>query len=91
MKNDQRPLQAENQGSSASNEVSHQAIGGDTLLYNANNKAGWLDTVKDPKNWRIICLTKLKKLDALPGLENYGLEKMNEDQYDILHEKRNRE
>jgi hypothetical protein len=29
--------------------------------------------VKRPEHWRIIALTKLKRLDELPGLEKYAL------------------
>jgi hypothetical protein len=58
----------------ASNQVSHQAIGGDTLLYNADDSADWLDSVKDPDHWRGIRFKGLKMLDQLPGLEDETVE-----------------
>ncbi|GAQ78334.1 hypothetical protein KFL_000110310 [Klebsormidium nitens] len=53
----------------AGNQVSHQAIGGDTLLYNANDPNEWLDSVKSPHHWRAIRYKGIKKLDELPGIQ----------------------
>lgn len=62
-------LQSGRNDSQASNQVSHQAIGGDTLLYNADDPNEWLDSVKNPHHWRAIKYKGVRKMGDLPGLE----------------------
>lgn len=44
------------------------------MLYNADDSADWLDSVKDPDHWRGIRFKGLKMLDQLPGLEDETVE-----------------